>query len=210
MAADGAAMIAAAVRAACLAKAPRRTVQAVAAAVAGVFAQHAEGAGARNRVRVQPAAQTAEDSGVSEVTPDALVEALRTMRRAQRQRKKERRRASKVAAQCDEGEGRAGPELGSQKPDIPPTEVSTVPLTTDNVAQVTVQTPDAERSLARQIGSGAWQGSRHSQATSQADEISFHTYGGSMVDEQAAAASAPPPPDRPERDRSPRRRGGGM
>ena len=37
MSADGAALLAAAVRAAVLAKAPRRTVQAVAAAVAGVL-----------------------------------------------------------------------------------------------------------------------------------------------------------------------------
>jgi hypothetical protein len=133
MASDGAALIAAAVRAACLAGAPRRTVQAVAAAVAGVYAQQAAGAAARTRVRAPaPATQCADSQGG--VTPESLIEALRAVRRARRQRKKERRRANRIAAAAAEtaaGE-RAGSVPGTQQPDITMLQASLVQLATSN------------------------------------------------------------------------------
>lgn len=112
MAADGPAFVAAAVRAACLAKAPRRTVSAVAAAVAAVFAhQHASATSGR-KVAEQPAAQCAADVVTDEASPPTLVEALRSARRAQRRRKKERRLAAKAQAAMESStsDGRAVPE----------------------------------------------------------------------------------------------------
>ena len=93
MAADGAALLAAAVRAAVLAKAPRRTVQAVAAAVTGVLAAPARSSGAG-----QVSQRTAELSDAGAGSPESLLAALREARTARRNRKKERKRAAKVAA----------------------------------------------------------------------------------------------------------------
>jgi hypothetical protein len=98
MAADGPAFVAAAVWAACLAKAPRRTVQAVAASVAGVFAHQHASAKAATDVKVKPATQCTTGLVGHDENMPALIEALRSARRAQRQRKKERRRAAKAAA----------------------------------------------------------------------------------------------------------------
>ena len=92
---DGAALLAAAIRAACLAKAPRRTVQAVAAAVTGVLVRPTAAAEPRAAASVPAGAQSAHDEAAS---PDQLVDSLRVARRAQRARKKERRRAAKLAA----------------------------------------------------------------------------------------------------------------
>jgi hypothetical protein len=97
---DGPAFLAAAVRAAVLARAPRRTVQGVAAAVAGVFANNLPSARATptTDVRRQPAdipgvaRQAEEDS-----SPEALMEALRAARRERRICKKKRRMATKAA-----------------------------------------------------------------------------------------------------------------
>ena len=97
MAADGPAFVAAAVKAAIAAKAPQRTVQGVAAAVAGVFA-HA----ALAHATPKPAAQAREaaqhvpqvdPTGVPE--PATLVEALRHARRAQKALKRKKGRAAK-------------------------------------------------------------------------------------------------------------------
>ena len=81
--ADGAALLAAAIRAAVHAKAPRRTVQAVAAAVTGVL------------WRPTAAAEPHIDARVQAGTP---VEELRANRNAQRQRKKDRRRSAAAKA----------------------------------------------------------------------------------------------------------------
>ena len=122
MAADGPAFVAAAVRAACLAKAPRRTVQAVAAAVAGVFAHPHASAKAATKVKVTPATQCTNDLGGHEDEDmPALIEALRSARRAQRRRKKERRRAaqSAVAVAPDTtaaDDGGAGTAIAQQAP----------------------------------------------------------------------------------------------
>jgi hypothetical protein len=91
---DGAALLAAAVRAAVQAKAPRRTVQAVAAAVTGVLLRLPADAVPHPDSRRQPDApvQTA-DAG----DPVQLLASLRAARRSQRQRKKERRRLAKQA-----------------------------------------------------------------------------------------------------------------
>jgi hypothetical protein len=97
---DGPAYVAAAVRAACMAKAPRRTVQAVAAAVAGVFA-HLTTACAANatKVKPQPATVPAHAGHAHDEAAHAdAVEALRSARRVRRNGKKNRRKISKAAA----------------------------------------------------------------------------------------------------------------
>ena len=98
MSACGASLVAAAVRAAILANAPRRAVQAVASAVAGVALR--PDADPRSGPRhagtptdhVSPAGDAPPPPGSS---PEELLEALRASRRAQRARKKARRRASR-------------------------------------------------------------------------------------------------------------------
>ena len=122
MAADGPAMIFAAVDAACKAQAPRRTIQGVAAAVASVFAQlQPASANAKIRARnAKPAARcTTDRMDVDEVTPDAIVEALKSVRSAKRKRKKERRMAARATSAEDKKatDGRAGPVVASQNPD---------------------------------------------------------------------------------------------
>jgi hypothetical protein len=98
MAADGPALLAAAVRAACLAKAPRRTVQAVAAAVASVLARPANLEAAPKMVPAMHAGslrRPSEDAGGA--SPEELLAALRAAKSAQRKKKRERRRAAKRA-----------------------------------------------------------------------------------------------------------------
>ena len=97
MASDGPAFLAAAVRAACLAKAPRRTVQAVASAVAGVFARPAAAATSVPGPKV-PAGSQRSAAAEPASDPSELLAALRAARSAQRKRKKERQRARKVTA----------------------------------------------------------------------------------------------------------------
>jgi len=97
-AADGAALVAAAVAAAIRERASLRTVAAVAAAVAGrvLAAARPDLAAAVPQARTQDAPTGIdEDAG----DPVQLLAALRCSRRAQRQRKKERRRLAKQAAQ---------------------------------------------------------------------------------------------------------------
>jgi hypothetical protein len=101
MAADGPAMIAAAVRAACLAKAPRRTVQSVAAAVAGVFAHPPATARAATApvARVPAGTQRAASQGVDgDASAETLLAALREARSTQRRKKRERRRATRAGS----------------------------------------------------------------------------------------------------------------
>lgn len=98
MSADGAALLAAAVRAAVLAKAPRRTVQAVAAAVAGVLVRPAAANAAKGTGPSVPAgSQCAAAEGAGDPSPEFLLDSLRAVRSAQRRRKKERRQARKEA-----------------------------------------------------------------------------------------------------------------
>ena len=99
---DSAALLGAAIRAAILAKAPRRTVQAVASAVTGVLV-HSPAPGAASRA--VPKAQATEGAvGAATAMPpngssaEELVAALREARRAQRRRKKANRRARKRSA----------------------------------------------------------------------------------------------------------------
>ena len=92
MTADGAALLAAAIRSAVLAKAPRRTVQAIASAVTGVVLRSG------NDVP-RPAAPVRESTHADEAADDSsLLAALRASRKAQRIRKKARRREAKLAA----------------------------------------------------------------------------------------------------------------
>ena len=95
MVADGPAFVAAAVRAACMAHAPRRTVMGVAAAVAGVFAHPATTRAKPRDVAAEQACARAEHAD-SEAPPEELLTALRSARRSQRQRKKQRRRARQL------------------------------------------------------------------------------------------------------------------
>ena len=96
MAADGPALLGAAVRAACLAKAPRRTIQAVAAAVAGVLVRPGlpvatpGPSGSKLPCETGTARECTTD-------PSDLLEALRASRRAQRKRKKQRRRNARAS-----------------------------------------------------------------------------------------------------------------
>jgi hypothetical protein len=85
MVVEGAGLLAAAIRAAIQAKAPRRTVQAVAAAVTGVL--------------VRPSAAAARDIDASGPA-GTTVEETRAKRSAQRQRKKLRRRSAADKAAC--------------------------------------------------------------------------------------------------------------
>ena len=123
MAADGPAMLAAAVRAACMANAPRRTVQAVAAAVASVYAHMPARTTQQANRKEQPATQSATvPGGHADENMPALVEALRTARSAQRKRKKERRKAAQAerkaqsATAAEGGRAQLGPAVGEQKP----------------------------------------------------------------------------------------------
>ena len=94
-AADGAALVAAAVQAAIRESAPRRTVAAVAAAVAGtVLAASKQVPATVHKERAQDAPSVAEVSD----DPAELLDKLRSVRRAQRQRKKQKRRDAKQAA----------------------------------------------------------------------------------------------------------------
>ena len=88
-------MLAAAVKAAIQAKAPRRTVQAVAAAVASVVIRP-DAAVPRSdpKARAGTQSEAQHDDG----DPAGLLASLRAARAAQRKRKKERRRAAKQAA----------------------------------------------------------------------------------------------------------------
>jgi len=97
--ADGAALVAAAVRSAILAKAPRRTVAAVAAAVACALVRGPTKA-ATPRPDAGARARAPQDAGPEVAADDApaLLAALRSARCSQRRRKRERRRAGKEAA----------------------------------------------------------------------------------------------------------------
>ena len=89
---DPAALVAAAVRAACLAKAPRRTVQAVAAAVVSVFARPADARLGTTR------GETAKDEDDREEVVAKSLEERREAIKAKRRAKRQRKRAAKAAA----------------------------------------------------------------------------------------------------------------
>ena len=103
-AADGPALVAAAVRAAILAKAPRRTVQCVAIGVAGVVFGRPATASATTAAPSVLAGSTraAADLRAAEPSPDELVAALRSARSTHRRLKKARRRAAQATATAAE------------------------------------------------------------------------------------------------------------
>ena len=94
--ADGPALLAAAIRAACQEKAPRRTIQAVAAAVTGVLMRPTVAAEPRVRGAEPPGAEGAPDADLDHA---GQVDALRAARRARRNRKKAALRAAKQTAE---------------------------------------------------------------------------------------------------------------
>ena len=98
--ADVAGLVSAAVRAAILARAPRPTVSAVAAAVVSAVGAHGEAACqtrlSSGRAGTQRGTARSDDDAAG--CPAALLEALRAARAWQRKRKKERCRAAETAA----------------------------------------------------------------------------------------------------------------
>jgi len=108
MAIDGASLLAAAIRSACLAKAPRRTVQAVASSVTGVLVrQEAAGATPVPRARVPAESHRTAVHKEEETSPEELLQTLRAVRSARRKRKKEKRKAAKSDRSRDRGESTA-------------------------------------------------------------------------------------------------------
>ncbi len=98
--ADGPAFVAAAVRAAILAKAPRRTVQAVAAAVTGVFVRPTAAAAPVPAAMAQAMPESADAAvEATGASLEEMVAKLQAVRRAQRKKKKENRKARKRAGQ---------------------------------------------------------------------------------------------------------------
>mmetsp|Transcript_49181 Transcript_49181/g.138846 ORF Transcript_49181/g.138846 Transcript_49181/m.138846 type:complete len:260 (-) Transcript_49181:158-937(-) len=102
---DAAALVAAAVRAAVLAKAPRRTVAAVAASAICAVGRGPAGAALQPRSAAEvragaPAGAHGAAAAADSDSPEALLAALRRTRATQRRRKKERRRAGKEAARA--------------------------------------------------------------------------------------------------------------
>ena len=93
---DGAALLAAAIRSACQAGAPRRTIQAVAAAVTGVLVRPADARHDRGMRKPAGTRSNADDVDASDPVGIAA-EALRAAKKAKRERKKERRRVAKSA-----------------------------------------------------------------------------------------------------------------
>lgn len=132
MAADGPAFVAAAVGAAVQHKAPRRTVEAIAAAVARVFAHPPT---ARAAPRKEPSVPTgtlrAAGAAGEADDPAQLLASIHAHRRAQRIRKKERRRAAKQADRdsyaLDKNEDAAGHAAESGDPAAAPAPVSWSP-----------------------------------------------------------------------------------
>ena len=120
VAADGPAFVAAAVKAAILARAPRRTVQGVAAAVAGVFRDTAPACAAPTAGAQECAgAKRAPEAKAMEQSPAELVEALRQARRAQRKLKKARKRDARAGLTSADGQDlKASTEEGSAKEDM--------------------------------------------------------------------------------------------
>jgi hypothetical protein len=127
MKADGAALLAAAVRAAVLAKAPRRTVQAVASAVTGVLVRPETANAAKGPGHSVPAgSQSAAAESAGEPSPEVLLESLKAARSAQRRRKKERRKARKETTRP------AAPETGAGSRELVPVSRGSVePVLTD-------------------------------------------------------------------------------
>ena len=94
--ADGAALMAAAVRAAVLAKAPRRTIQAIAAAVASALVHPHKAPPPRTAPREPAGTPDMSQAVPKETSPEALLAALQAARKEQRRRKKERRRTNRL------------------------------------------------------------------------------------------------------------------
>ena len=95
VAADGASLLAAAVRAVILAKAPRRTVQAVAAAVTSALVHQPAASRTRAETREPAGTPAAQPAVPKSSSPEELVAALQASRQDKRRRKKERRRANR-------------------------------------------------------------------------------------------------------------------
>lgn len=118
-AADGPAFVAAAVSAAVRAKAPRRTIQAVAAAVAGVFV-HPPTVRATPRTSAAEPARAQGRASEMDGDPTELLNTLRAARAAQRRRKKERRRAAKASSAAVKVDVEMGSRGGGEAPATTP------------------------------------------------------------------------------------------
>lgn len=151
MVADHAALLASAVRAACLAKAPRRTVQAVAAAVTAVL------------VRPTPVAPPDTDTGELAKSPDVnpdiredeLVMRLRMARAQRRRAKRQRRRDAKAAATSVPGDVVAQDTASTGQVGVPsevPVVPAPVPVQDDVVDDGLAHTTSPPRKLPRLEG----------------------------------------------------------
>lgn len=109
-AADPAALLGAAVRAAVLARAPRRTVQAVAAAVTGVLVRPTADASQRSAKQVPAEDTTGRTDGdaCDGASAEELVQALRMARAARRRKKKQSRRLRKAQGTQEKSATRGG------------------------------------------------------------------------------------------------------
>ena len=98
--ADGSSLIAAAIRAAILAKAPRRTVQAIAAAVTSVLVHQIADACPKTKDADHVRSSNASNAKLSGVSAEEHVEALRAARSARRRRKRANKRARSLDAEA--------------------------------------------------------------------------------------------------------------
>ena len=133
---DGPALLGAAISAACVAKAPRRTIQSIAAAVTGVLWRPKSSSSQRLDPRRRAITtevtvdMEVEDDERAEASTAVLLEARRASRRRKRAKKKERRKAAKAvpahtssqqtpqAAAVPAGESRVGTALGRTSKEV--------------------------------------------------------------------------------------------
>ena len=97
---DGSSLLAAAIRAAILAKAPRRTVQAIAAAVTSVLVHQIADACPKTKDADHVRSSNASNAKLSGVSAEEHVEALRAARSARRRRKRANKRARSLDAEA--------------------------------------------------------------------------------------------------------------
>ena len=208
-----AALLAAAIRAAVLARAPRRTVSAVGAAVAGALAHPAMPAAETRRLSEAGAPASSRlpteqpDKGPS---AEELLAALRSRRREARHAKKARRRASRVAPSAappgrarEDGDGdrpEDGPRAGHDVDRQPPPQVRVEPQRTDPGAGQDAAAPEGQAPFA---ASGPAGGHSAEGATSLAAASPASADGADLVVREPsgsmALAPATPPRSKPIR-----------
>ena len=150
--ADGSSLIAAAIRAAILAKAPRRTVQAIAAAVTSVLVHQTADACPKTKDEDHVRSSNASNAKLPGVSAEEHVEALRAARSARRRRKRANKRGRAVAAHAAASDAAAeAPTIGIAG-DVAVTSVSYGPASTSDTSPTAAQTVHAgEESMAARV-----------------------------------------------------------